>query len=459
MTKNTRVSDNGTMTITGGEDMKKTALTIVALLLPLMVLATVFQIRQINPEHRIKQALNNNRAWRLSEVVSHYHDGVGWAPENKSTFTYSDIHPDRVVEAKRWNYYYNMDEWLEFMTYAYDYNAAGLITGVSAHFHQPGGPVPWLQATVLYDHQNRLTNMYRSFYDVENGAWVPTIRLHIVYVNNANYTVYQWYSEGDWRQPEYGKINFQYDAQGRIIEELYSTSPDSLNWTPERKWTRIYHPNDTTTGDIIVGRIARLLPLILTSHDEFPPDFFGKASQEIDYYFQGGAWMLDYRTSYTYDNSMRLVHELFEYWGSPGWYPQDFWTYAYDINGNLETRVESYWIMGWVDNRMDAYNWEFYTSITENLAPPRDMISISAYPTPFVDGVNIALQSKSTAPIRVEIFNQKGQLVRRFDAQPNTTVTWDGKSANNRQAGNGIYFVRASQDGMDSSVRKIVKIK
>lgn len=448
----------------GGIPMNKIMLLLVAILIPLMMIASVFQIRQIKPEYRIHRALSNTRAWRLDEMRSFSSGLDNWEIDSRNTFGYSDVFPGRIDQVKLWYWDYENEEWFEFMTYDYTYDASGqYIIGTVGSYNMGGDPFPWLESTVEYDTQNRLTHMYLDMLDFEYGNWVPWQRFHINYVSNSNYTVYIW--ENQIIEPQrdgiYGKLNFQYDAQGRIIEEISSESADSLNWIASERRMRTYHANDTTTGDIIVQNIARWLPMVFMS-DMFEPDFFGKISEEIEYYMEFPDWVNDYRMTYFYDDGMNLVHRLGEYWDWDAWASGDFSTYAYDVNGNLETRVDSYWDnweMAWVDDWMEAYYWEFYTSINEDLAPPHDLISISAYPTPFVNEVHFTLQSKSPAPVKVEIFNQKGQLVRRFDAQPNTGITWDGKAANNRQTGSGIYFVKVSQEGMGSSLRRIVKLK
>jgi len=439
--------------------MKKTVLLSLLGLMPLFMIASVFNLRQVRPEHQIRQALSNARAWRLSEVIGYYNDLDIWQMDDKSTFVYNDVYPNRIDQVTFWSWDSGSADWDEYMVYNFTYDPSGQYIVEIMAFIYTDVQVPYFQATFQYDAQNRLTHSYASMYDIDVELWDQWQRLHIVYENNANYSVYTWMIDIEG-EAEYHKINFQWDAQGRIIEELESDSPDSLNWELSSKMTRSYHPSDTTTGDIIVQNIARFFPMMFIS-DYFEPNFFGKAAVEIDYWRYAGGWLYDYKTTYVYDGELRLIHEVDEIWAFDSWVSNELSTQTYDTDGNLATRVDSYWdnmAMEWYEHWMDVYNWEFFTSIDDHLAPPRDMIRISAYPTPFNQEVSITLASKSNTPVKVNIYNQKGQLVRSFDASTNTTIAWDGKSQDGRTVGSGIYFVRAAQDGV-SSIRRIVKIK
>ncbi len=83
-------------------------------------------------------------------------------------------------------------------------------------------------------------------------------------------------------------------------------------------------------------------------------------------------------------------------------------------------------------------------------------------PNPFADRVSIVYSVKEIAPVSVEVYNLKGQLVRNLvhdvkNAGTHST-SWDGNDINGSRVANGAYLLKLS-DGVTSSVRKIMVIR
>lgn len=81
------------------------------------------------------------------------------------------------------------------------------------------------------------------------------------------------------------------------------------------------------------------------------------------------------------------------------------------------------------------------------------------YPNPFNPETTISFALKDSGKVRLEIFNLKGQLVRRLldgDLQSgHHRVLWDGKDELGRKAGSGIYYYRMQTDSY-SHTRKML---
>ncbi len=69
------------------------------------------------------------------------------------------------------------------------------------------------------------------------------------------------------------------------------------------------------------------------------------------------------------------------------------------------------------------------------------------YPNPFNPSTTISYQVKSTAELKLEIFNSKGQLVRRLFSGSKSPgvhkVNWDGRDEQGRAGASGVYLLRA----------------
>jgi len=87
---------------------------------------------------------------------------------------------------------------------------------------------------------------------------------------------------------------------------------------------------------------------------------------------------------------------------------------------------------------------------------------IGNYPNPFNPTTNIAFSMKETAPVRIEIYNMKGQLVRTLvdEIRPagNHTVVWNGVDNNNRSISSGVYFYKMTT-GKFTSTKKMILLK
>ncbi len=97
----------------------------------------------------------------------------------------------------------------------------------------------------------------------------------------------------------------------------------------------------------------------------------------------------------------------------------------------------------------------------ENPALPTTAL-LGNYPNPFNPSTDISFSVKDASPVRVDIFNQKGQLVRTLlDASRKVgthTVNWDGKDSSGNGVSSGVYYYRM-KSGSFSSTRKMLLLK
>ncbi len=84
------------------------------------------------------------------------------------------------------------------------------------------------------------------------------------------------------------------------------------------------------------------------------------------------------------------------------------------------------------------------------------------YPNPFTGTTLLSFSVKDAAPVKVEIYNMKGQLVRTLvnDTKSKGTykVLWNGKDQNGNQVSSGIYYCKMYA-GKYSSTRKMLLMK
>jgi hypothetical protein len=146
-----------------------------------------------------------------------------------------------------------------------------------------------------------------------------------------------------------------------------------------------------------------------------------------------------------------------QYWVTGHWDNVSKDMYYFDVNENLD-HYDTYSFQNgeWTDIlQRVAFNWEQYTA-TEDDVLPGVALNLSAYPNPFASSVNITLQSKSNAPVKATVYNIKGQLIKALGNSK--SLIWEGTDSNNQPVSNGIYFIKAEQDGK-TVTSKVIRIK
>ena len=82
-----------------------------------------------------------------------------------------------------------------------------------------------------------------------------------------------------------------------------------------------------------------------------------------------------------------------------------------------------------------------------------------AYPNPFNPNTTLRYQLKDAGNVKIDIYNQRGQLVRSFaqshDAAGYYGILWDGRDSNGRALASGVYLYRMTS-GKYSGVKKMV---
>jgi len=93
---------------------------------------------------------------------------------------------------------------------------------------------------------------------------------------------------------------------------------------------------------------------------------------------------------------------------------------------------------------------------------PLETLLFSAFPNPFNPSTNLRYSLKEAGDVRIDVFNLKGQILKSFEnvyQQPGYyQIAWDGRDADGREVGAGIYFYRMTS-GKYSATKKMVMAK
>jgi len=115
------------------------------------------------------------------------------------------------------------------------------------------------------------------------------------------------------------------------------------------------------------------------------------------------------------------------------------------------------------DNNIDFVTYQLTNTAVEDETLPSAMVC-NVYPNPFSPAnasLNIALSGLKNTLVKAAVYNLKGQCVKHLSALPEkttTTISWDGKTDDNKTAGNGVYFLQLEQ-GSQTLSKKIIVIR
>jgi len=436
--------------------MKKSIVPMMVLLLPVILLSSVFDTHHNNG---FDVSMAFGRAYRMLEQVTSTKESDQWLPVTRVVPFYRN-NESAVIDSFYMDMYdSDSEEWMPGVMKSYFvYNAAGRIVSNTIYMNMMNMLIPMAKVESFYDNQNRIIKNYVYGGDMVNlGNWVIQNRMHIIYGSGTTFEVYSWEElEENLRTAMYFHSTFQYDSHGRIIEELSYESPDSTSWVQDSKDTYVYHPQDTSSGESFIEYVSAGLSMML-ANDGF--DFPGLITLNEYFDWDGSAWIPSDRALMEYNAQLKIVTQQEQYYMNETWTPDYLTTYTYDANGNTVFTIgQSYSGSEWMDEERVDYTWENYSAANHDGVVPALNLQVNAYPSPFKSEITIALRSESKAPVRVSIHNLRGQNVRSFVTDGSHSITWDGKYSDGSSAPAGIYFIRAQQDG-NNAVRKVMRVK
>lgn len=449
--------------------MRHATLVLILLLIPLLLFCS---FNRENPFQRlnISRLLQEpNRSWRLNETLEEHYYLNQWMVYGKYDFYYNNFIQTRLdsIVYSNWGTAVPND-WSPFMTIAYTYdNTNEYVTGSLLTMNMGTMLYQMQRGTFTYDSQNRLTmELIEGNSSLTDPIWQTRFWVKINYATNTDFTV-SFYQAAGSEDPQMWERNaFTWDAQGRIIDEVSQVSPDSTNWENSKHTYRTFDPNDTTTGDIFVHRVAHWLPFEFNDTDFWfngTGTMMGMVSQETEQNWVSGYWANENLYSYTYNGFYRLTEVIEHSWNDG----TSFWDYyhktahSYYDNQNLRYQTISEWNtfnLEWDPQIRYTCTWGQATAGQDEILPSvKDMV-INVSPNPFRNQTRISIRSAAAGPATVQIYNLVGQLVKSFSLSKNATYTWDGKDKNGTPVSAGIYFLKADH-GVHTHTVKLLRVK
>ncbi len=122
---------------------------------------------------------------------------------------------------------------------------------------------------------------------------------------------------------------------------------------------------------------------------------------------------------------------------------------------HTNSRTQTYYLV--LDARVGASGgpWTLDYSILGSAGLPHDAVAapsaLRAAPNPFRSTTRIAYRVTQPGPVRLELFDAAGRLVRHLDSTTSTpqgSLEWDGRDDRGAAAPSGVYIVRITASGV-----------
>jgi len=400
----------------------------------------------------------SDRTWRLQEIVyqSDYSSTDSLYTVSRYCMYYNNNLPSRIDSIRVYNWNSSNGTVSISYTNRFTYNPTGeYITEIITYNYEINQEN--FKVVCSYDEQNRLIKSDSFIYDDSLNVYINTSRkVHIYGVNCLEQTLFSSYST-QFSTPSYSKKIYTHDSQGRIVSIDEANSSDSLTWVPWRSRQITYHSNDTSTGEQYVDYFSHYAFLQMLWNE----DIFGMVSEVFsDTYWNGITWDINSRDMYNYTTDNRLA-EVVNQINMGGWTNVMRNAYLYNSNDNLFQKIRQSWDYlnnAWLaPSDVATYYWEQFSANEDNVVTPVTM-RLNIYPNPFSNNLNVTFQSKSNAPVETSIYNLKGQLIKSLGKSKTSSLIWDGKDKNGMSISNGIYLIKAKQDGK-TVTSKIVRMR
>jgi hypothetical protein len=101
-------------------------------------------------------------------------------------------------------------------------------------------------------------------------------------------------------------------------------------------------------------------------------------------------------------------------------------------------------------------------AVEDPLLPSPNLRLNQNYPNPFNPETTISFSLDTAVPVRLEIYNLRGQLVQRLvdesKASGTHSVVWDGTDLCGEPVSSGLYYYKLTS-GKYSSTRKMILLK
>ncbi len=408
----------------------------------------------------IGKRVNNTRTWRLTEQLSEIDTTGTYQNDKKYSFFYNPSIP--AIQDSIWLSVYaeSFENWVPVTIYNLRWTDGGeLLDQADLILNVSGNRLTFMKIFYEYDENQRLVEASVKMYDQDSDTWFKIKSVKLYYENNYLNEMHMLDGAVTNGDEYYKKFSFTRDSANRINSHTISWSADSISWNIKEQMIFTYHTNDTQTGESQTNMYSHNFPFAYLMSYPIP---YGMMSEQLTQQWVSDVWTNFKRDSFNYNSQFELTEINTDKWvNGDSWQQNQKITHVYDSNSNLEEFSLKNWDNTdgeWEDSLLTHNIWEQVTAVNDEINLVLSQIDISAFPSPFMQGLELTVKSTMNKPVDVRVFNVKGQCVYKTKIMPDSKYNWSAKSPTNKELTSGVYFIKASQ-GRNSKAIKVLKVK
>lgn len=420
--------------------------------------------------HRLDLTQNNLRSAQTIKIEMQYFnsDSSDWEDSRLLIAEYNSS--GNLIRVTDYADYYDDEEDESFLlpvhriVYHYDTNnlllRAVFQIGYYDEIYHPDN-VEWFNLSqTLSEYLNgKITKTSTEFYfgTREEPESLEFSSTHFIYsqfdmVQNIIHREYNMFDDS-W---EYGMDYVSY-FNNKISEVLYLSSPDSLDWVTEGKVLFNYRQNDTSTYQDFQN-LFNSFGFDMAYYSYFFKNIMLETIEDLYFDEDEGDFFVEDRIYFSYNSANQILEERETYYDpfDDEWYFYEKYSYQY-TNGMLSEMRYYYYTE---DEASERLLFTDITSISDNIISPVN-ITLNSYPNPFKDNLSINMKLTDLSPVKIELFNVKGQKIKSFNIEKPANKNLDlnlNNKLNLEDMSSGIYFIKVSNDNF-STTQKVLKIK
>ena len=307
--------------------------------------------------------------------------------------------------------------WQPTYLYTYSYDNLGCNTEILLQDWDNGWVNDWRHDITYNDNNDTTEYFYRQW---NGSSWTDYLQILYYYDGTELVREERHYFT---RQLDY-RCDYAYDAQNRVIEELWQGNAGS-GWVNDSRAT--YEWGDT---DI--------------------------SYETWDFWY--GLWTHYSQTEYRYNEYGWLTALVASYWVDNDWLVSEMYAYLYDPLGYSQAYTYYAWLEGdedWTAFWRYEYFWEQFNDIGDVSAP--SVQSLQAWPNPFNPVTTIAFNLTSPQQVELAVYNVKGErvatLANAYLAAGEHKIVWNAVGV-----ASGVYFIKL-QGNTDWRGQKVILLK
>jgi hypothetical protein len=444
------------MTMQENGMIKRIATALLILLLPMFLMSRDYRHKSVNSALSFKNLKSSDRSWRLNEVLEESTANSVWSMENKSVYIYHPSYPSKIDTLKGFAFNSDTGEWELSWRDDFTYDSTGHFLTQIIWYDNWTSEMPVSKISLQYNYQQRLTMITEENYDDMTLEWSLSSWQKIIYNAGSLNSLVGYSVSGAEGPAHWDRTIYTNDGQGRPILETFQASEDSVIWVNRERIQTTYHTHDTSTGNDFVEGMAHLYENSYWLIDSFFASI-AIVTQTTSQTYDNG-WLNNYRNNYSYNTQDKLIEQIDMNWNDI-WVNDYQMTVSYYPNGNVQLALSSWWNgASWTNSYRKIFTWGQFTANDDNSIPAVNVLNCTASPNPFRQDVSILVSSKSAQPVKLAVYNPKGQLIKTISARTNSAVNWNGTDLANQTVACGVYYIKAEVSGC-SKTTKVLKLK